>query len=652
MEVLTELVVVIAAATLGGALFGRAGLPAIPAFLIAGAIVGPGGLGLAGSRADLSVVAELGVVFLLFEIGLELPLDTVRRFWRDAVLAGGLQMIATIGGVTALGVALGLPLPQASALGGLIALSSTAVVMSTLEGRHQTETPYGRLALAILIFQDLCIVPMLLGIPILAGAIEPSVAAIGGALVTTATALGVLFVGARFAFPWLLDRVAVLRSRDLFSLVAFLLVVGSAVGAEELGLTHSVGAFCAGIVLAASPYAHQLQAEVAPLRGVLLGVFFTSIGMLVEPVAALHLAPQIGIYVGVVFLLKAGVIAAVIGLATRHGARLGVVVGIALAQTGEFSFVLAAQVRAVGLLGEELWQVFLTGSIVTLAATPLLIAVAPSLLRRLGEGAHSVVPDDLSALRDHVVIAGFGHAGRTVARALRSAEVPYVVIELNPLGAAEAIAAGEPMVYGDVTRTRILDGLHLARARTLVVAISDPVAVRRLTSLARGIAPELPIVVRAQHVAEVDELYARGASRVVAAEYESALHLMVAVLRGVGIAAEAADRVADTLREEGYEAMRGRVPLLLDPWLADVLREVASQWIEVPEGAAAGRTIGELAIRARTGVSILALRRGDRVHPAPGADERLEAGDALLAVADADQAQRLRAVLDDPEASI
>lgn len=646
---LTELLVVIAIALAGVALFEHLRLPAIAGFLVMGAALGPGGLGLTRDVERVRVLAEFGVVFLMFEIGLELPIDVLRRLWRTALLSGGLQVACTLGGVALLAMAAGTGGTSALVVGGLVAMSSTALVMRLLAERGELDAPHGVLSVGILLFQDICIVPMLVAIPILAGSVPFGVVPIALSLARAALALAVIALAAGFLLPWVLDRIAHLRSRDLFSLLAFLMVVGSAVAADAMGLTLAIGAFCAGLVMSASPYSHQLFAEVVPLRGVLLGIFFTAVGMLFDPAAALEAWPEVLAYVGGVMLLKAGVILVVVALVLRRGLRLGVLTALALAQTGEFSFVLAQQARSAGLLSDSLHQVFIAGSLLTLIATPFLMRGAPELAARL-VGRADARPQTAAApgetlLRDHVVVVGFGLTGRTLARVLRATGHRYLVLEANPNAVKAGRRQGEPVFFGDATRPAVLERVHARDARLVAVAISDPLATRRTVTVLRELAPRATIIARTRYVAEVDELYRLGASLVVAEEFEATLDMLSAVLRSVGVAAEAVGRLADEMRAEGYEALRMPPTLLLDPWYTELLQEIATEWVEVPDGPAAGRSIAELAVRKRTGASIVAVRRGQRTEVGPGPEFQLAAGDRMLVVAGPDSLARLRELL-------
>jgi CPA2 family monovalent cation:H+ antiporter-2 len=650
-HLLGDLLLVIGLAAVGVALFERLGLPSIAGFLVMGALVGPGALGIVDDPDSVRALAELGVVFLLFEIGLELPFERIREIGLTALVAGGLQVSLTLGGAAGIAWLLGASVPSALAIGGLVAMSSTALVMGLLSDQGVIDAPQGRLSVAILLFQDLCIVPLLLSVPILAPSAEGSsgtvVVAVGRALL----AMAGLFVVARFIVPWLLERAALLGSRDLFSLLALLIVVGSAVIAENLGLTLAVGAFIGGIVASASPFAYQMFAELVPLRGVLIGLFFTAVGMLFDPAAAVASAPAVLGWVAAVMLGKALIVGGIVGVVMRRGVRLAVLTGLGLAQTGEFSFVLAAAAGAAGLLSEEVQDVFIAGSVVTLVATPFLFRAAPALANWLSRWSdRGGAPEDEGAedeLRDHVVLLGFGLAGQNVARVLRAISVPFAAVEANAHVAEEARERGEHVVWGDATRAELLRRLAVERARMIVVVLSDPIATREAVAMVRSLAPGVRLLVKTRWLRELDRLSRLGADVVVAEELEGTLDLVGEVLRICGVAEGSVARFARELREEGYQALRAPAALAIDPWLAELLRESPSEWLELPDGFAEA-TLAQLEVRARTGATILAIERAGVPTPGPQPDFALREGDRVLAFGDSAALQRLRELLGVP----
>lgn len=646
---LSQLLILIAFAIAGAALFERLRLPPIAAFLVVGAVVGPGGFGLVSEAEEVRALAELGVVLLLFEVGLELPLERVRTLWRSASIAGALQVAGTVA-LVALGAPLfGLSSRDAVIMGGLIAMSSTALVMRLLSERGEIGSPHGQLVVGILLFQDLCIVPLLLFLPVLAA---PDPEQMAEALLGVGRSFVVLvlfFAGARFLLPRLLDQAVRATSREVFTLLAFLIVLGSAVIAERTGLTLAVGAFVGGLVLSASPYAHQLFAEVVPLRDVLLGIFFTAVGMFLDPRAALEHAPSVALYLGSVVVLKAGIVLALVVGALRLGVRLGVLSGLALAQTGEFSFVLASAAADYDLVDPVLHQVFVAGSIATLIVTPFLVRIAPVVARTLAP--LETEPDPVEAgwgeLSDHAVLVGFGLAGRSLARVLRARGIPYVVVDANAPRVVESRKRGEPIFYGDATRRPVLERLGVTRARLVVAAISDARATRELVELVHMIAPQATVVARTRRVEEVDELQRAGAHATVVEEFETSIELLARALQAYGVPESAVARFLGGLREEGYEALRAPTELQLDPWLTELLEHVTTEWIEVPAAWAARESIGALAIRSRTGANVLVVERAGTTIPNPDASFVIEPGDRLLAAGEPEAIVQLRRLFEE-----
>lgn len=645
---LFQLIVLLALTGAGLVVFERLRLPAIAGFLVVGALAGPGVLGIVDDSQQVRTLAELGVVFLLFEIGLELPLERVRALWRNALLAGGAQVIFTAGIIWAGSVALDLPPTEAIVLGGLVAMSSTAVVIRLLADSGQIDAPHGQLAVSILVFQDLSIVPFLLAIPLLSSDQGSEWSGIGLELIRALAALGVVAVVVRFAVPRVLAAAARQRSADLFSLLALLVVLGSAYFAEEAGLTLAVGAFLAGMAAGASPYAHQMFSEVVPLRGVLLGLFFTAVGMLFDPSVLVNDAPLVLGYLGTATLLKALVIIGIATLLMRQGIRIGILAGFALAQTGEFSFVFAEAAARAGLLEPWLHQVVIAGSILSLIATPFLIQAAPKIADWL-EGAVEPAADaseEAQSGAQRVVVIGFGPAGQTLTRLLHALEVPYLITDANVRSVQQAQERGEPIIFADATRPAVLQRLDVARARLVVVAISDALATRRIVSRVRTIAPDVPVLARTRYVREVDPLSQAGASVVVAEEFEGSLELVTQALALFKVPAGAVRNFTDALRDEGYVGIRDTANVPIDPWLVEILDEASTEWIDLPNRFRTDQTLSDLAIRSRTGATLLAIDHVGATTANPPPDTVLRPGDRLLVLGDARAMDRLRELIE------
>lgn len=648
---LIEAVVLLALAAAGLAATERLRLPSVVGFLVVGALAGPEALGLVSDPDAVRELAELGVVFLLFEIGLELPLERVRTLWRPALVGGGFQVAVTLAVVAAGAAAAGLSWPAAFVVGAGVSMSSTAIVLRLLTDEGQIDAPSGQLSVAVLLMQDLAIVPFLLIVPLLAGDVGGTSALV---LAIAKMTLALAFVGFSvwFLVPRLLDRVAQNRGGELFSLFALLIVLGSALTAEALGLTLAVGAFLAGVAASGSPYAHQLFSEVVPLRGVLLGIFFTAVGMFFSPAQVAEAPGTLVLDVLTIIVGKALIVLFAGTILLRRSLRVSLEAGLALAQMGEFAFVLLGVAGAAGVIEPVLQARVVAASIVSLVLSPFLIGSAPAIASALSErlghpgqqfAEEAPLPDARSGER--VVVIGYGPAGQTLIRLLRSLDVPFIAVDTNPSAALEARETGEPVIYGDATRPQVLRHLTVWDARLVAVAISDPLATRRIVSRIRAMAPQTPILARTRYVREVDRLSMAGADVVVAEEFEGSIELVARALENFEVPTGAIARFTEALREEGYGAIRAPAALPIDPWLMELLNHTDTEWVEVPGGVTNRPSLGSLDLRARTGGNVLVVERGDDSFPNPSPDFALEAGDRLLVLGGAEELLRVRALL-------
>lgn len=538
-DFLRDLVVVFGVALVVVAALRRIGVPSIAGFIIAGVITGPGALRLVDDLHRVEVLAEIGVVLLLYGIGLELSLDRLKRLWKAVLAGGAAQVGVTLSLTTVAGVGLGLTVPAAVFVGCIISVSSTAIVLRGLSVRGELEAPHGKLSLAILVFQDLCVVPMILAIPLLAGTGGSGSDALAAVGIAVGLLAGILIL-ARLIVPRLLAMVARTRQRDLFVLAVFVVCFGTAWAVSWAGISLALGAFLAGLVVAGSEFRHQALSDLIPLREVLASVFFVSIGMLLNvPDVIVHIAPIMGLLAAI--LTGKFVIVAVTAAFMRLSVRASVLTGAALCQVGEFSFVLFRSAHNTGLLDEALAQNLLVAVILSMLITPVAIAVGP----RLASGVAKVswlerllrirtAEEGVSeTLRNHTIIAGFGITGRRLASALRERGHDYVVADLNAEVVREASGQGEPLFYGDVTSPEVLGSLGIERARALVIAVNDPGATVRAIKTARMITPNLWILARTQFA--MDELLLRraGATEVISAESEAAQKVVDITVRSL-----------------------------------------------------------------------------------------------------------------------
>lgn len=525
---LKDLVIIFGSAIVVVALFKRLGLPSIAGFILTGVIAGPTALGLVDNPEQVQRLAEVGVVLLLFGIGLELSLERIRRLWKAVLIGGGVQVALTILCVAAGASWLGLDTGAAVFVGFVVAVSSTAVVLRGLASRGELEAPHGRLAVGILVFQDLCVVPMVLAIPFLAGE-GGSAKDVAVAIVTAALVLAGVLVAARIAVPRLLGLVARTRERELFILTVFLICFGTAWAVSAAGVSLALGAFLAGLVVAGSEFRHRAMSDLIPVREVFASLFFVSVGMLLDVAnVAAHWTSTLGLLVAI--LAVKFVIVLLTATVLRLPLRVAILSAATLCQVGEFSFVLLEGASGYALLEPSLHQNLLVAIILSMLLTPLAIAFGPHLAhgasrvpwlnRRLGADPPGVDPNEPH--RNHVVVAGYGLAGRMLCRAFRDKDVPYIAVEMNPDSVRLARSRGDRVVLGDITNRELLEELGCPHARMVVIAVNETRAVLVSLRLLRELAPDALLVARSQYEADEQTLRDAGADVVVTAETTAA----------------------------------------------------------------------------------------------------------------------------------
>src|SRR3990172_3972970 len=555
--ILRDLVILVAAAIPVVIAAHRLRVPSVVAFLLTGIAIGPHGLGLIGRQDSVAGLAELGVLLLLFTIGLELSLSRVVRLGRLVLQGGGLQLVGTAAAVAAVAVATGTAGNAAVLYGALVALSSTAIVLRVYTDRGELDTPHGRVVVAVL---------LMLLIPVLAGG------AAGGAGTTDAivrtfglslAVLAALVLGGRLLVPRVLERVAALRNREIFTLSIVLFGLGAAYVTASFGLSLAIGAFIAGLVIAESEYGLQALSDVLPFRDTFSGIFFISVGMLLDTGLLVQRPLTLLGAAAAVVLLKT-VVAAVATYSLGRSLQVSVMSGLALAQVGEFSFVLAGVPAPLGLLPPDHFQVFLGASVASMLATPFVIAaaapVAEAVCRLSRRPAIELLPhetDRVARLEDHVIIVGYGLNGRNLARVLSAAGIGYVILEQNRQVVRRARLEREPILFGDGTRHEVLERVGIAKARVIVFAISAPAAEHRGVAVARQLNPGIRIVVRTRYVAALDDLSRAGADEVVPEEFETSLEVFARVLRLYGIPSNTIEREVAAVRGEHYGVLRG-----------------------------------------------------------------------------------------------
>ena len=644
---LAEVVLVMAASVLVALLLRRAHLPPVVGFIVAGIVLGPGGLAVVRDRHEIEVVAEIGVVLLLFSVGLKLSLRELWRLRRMVFGGGTAQLLLTGSAVTALAMGVGRSPAEAVVWGGLVALSSTALVLWLLEESGDTGSRPGRAMLSVLLLQDLAVIPLIMALPLLAGQ-AGSAAEVGIFLARSLLVIGLTVVVTKVVFPRLTEWAVRARSRELLTLTTVLVAVGTALVVGHFGLSMALGAFVAGMVISESEYVSQMVADITPLRDVFNSLFFVSVGMLVDVEQWLsHPLLLLGMVVAVLVIKVAATSLGVLGV-VGHPAT-AVAAGLGLAQIGEFSVVVAHEALRLGVLSGADHGLFLSVTVPTMLLTPGLLALSRSVGRRLErlhreEQMPAAPAGSRTSPEGHVVVVGYGVNGRNVSRALRVLRLPHVVVDLNPHSLEEVKAAGAAALYGDARREAVLHGAGIEQARGLIVAVPDAASTREIVAAARRLAPGVTIVARTRWVREVEALLGLGADEVIPEEFETSIQLTGRVLEMYGAPPSVVLREKEVLRRGQYGALRSGEPEHLLPTLAELLEHMLLDDVEVPGGAAAvGRSLGELDLRRRTGATVLGVRRGREVIANPGPDQRLEAGDLLMVAASAEQMAMVRA---------
>lgn len=539
---LVQVLVLLIAAVVLVSLFRRARLDAVLGYLIAGIAVGPQGLDLVRDLAATKALAELGVVFLLFTIGLELTIERLRLMSAAVYGLGLAQILATTAAVAGVGLAFGLSHGAAMLIGGAVALSSTAIVLPLLSAEGILNTRLGQTALAVLLLQDLAVGPLLVLREVLGTGNQDGLAlALGLALLKTAAAIGIIVVVGRLVFRPLLRVVAEAETPELFVGVVLLVALGTAWTTEEAGLSMAFGAFLAGLLLAETEFRHQVAADIHPFRGLLLGLFFMTVGMGADLGLA---AAQWPMVVGLTLALMVGKAAILAGLAVAFGEapERALRLGGMLSQGGEFAFVLLAGAASSGLVASPLAQVLTVAVAISMALTPLVSRGGRRLLA-LADRRSAPRPDaddPALALTGHVVVVGFGEIGRIVGRMLKAHEIPYVVIDPSPRRVKDARTEGEPVFFGDATHAEVLSGVRAEQARAVIVTTDLVGVAEGVVAVQRHAFPHVPIVARAASERMTIVLRRAGAARVVQESTETGLKLYGALMDVCALDDEAA----------------------------------------------------------------------------------------------------------------
>lgn len=637
MEVpfLYEIVIIFLLSIVVTIICNRLKLPVTVGFLLTGVLCGPSLLGIVSDREAIDEVAEIGVAMLLFTIGMELSGDALNRLKRPVFLGGSLQIGLTVLAVTGLAVLYGQSYQRGIFWGCLVALSSSAIVLRILQEKGATNTPSGRLSLAILVFQDIMVAPMLLSVPLLSGTIDLTFEKAFFSLLWVVLALGSVMLFAYFGLNSLMEAVMRTRTREILLLTTLGLCLGMALLTSALGLSLSLGAFLAGLFLARSQYSMSVISGILPYRDVFMSLFFISVGMMLD--VNFFIQHFITITMGTfLFIIIKSILTLPAVLIQGYPLRTGIITSLSLAQVGEFSFVLAASGLAAGLFNMGAYQNFLAISVLTMMLTPMLIAMAPRLadicVQRFGKASltETATEDNKHELSDHLVIIGFGISGRHLAGVARDSGIPYTILEMNP-ETVQRYRKKEPISQGDATQPVVLEHLGIEKARVLAIIISDPAAVRAIIIEARRLNPNIYIVARTRFVTEVAELHKLGANDVIAEEFETSIEIFCRVLTQYLVPRQDIDAFASHLRQSNYRMIR-RMSNAVES-IDEMVQQLPDMGVQAmrieKQSPLCGKTLQESELRPKHGLTVVAINRDGEINASLEPESQFKADDIV-----------------------
>lgn len=608
--------------------------------MITGVLAGPHGLGMVKAVNDVEALADLGIILLLFTIGMEFSLRQLLRLGRSVLLGGALQVVFTILAASLIMVKTGSSWDGAIFIGFLFSLSSTAIVLKLMQDRSEMDTPHGRNILGILLFQDIAVIPMMMFAPVLAGTANGLGSSPFLLLGKIALILIMIYISARWLVPLLLHQIARQQSPQLFLITIVTICLAVAWFTSSLGISVSLGAFLAGLIISESEFSLQALSSILPFRDVFTSIFFISVGMLFN-IEGFLLHPVILTAASFGVLAGKALIAGLVVMALGFPLRTAVITGMALGQVGEFSFILARVGIEQQILSSEFYQFFIIISVLTMAITPFSINLAPRMAglflrlplpERIKTGMKPDADVVNEVMEDHLVIIGFGVNGRNLARVAAASGIAHIVVDMNPDTVRQAREDGEPIFYGDATQVEVLERAFIHQARVAVLAISDPRAAIRITDLIHRNYSHVYIIVRTRYIQEIHYLYEVGANEVIPEEFETSVEIFTLVLKKYLVPQVDIEKFITEVRADGYEMLRSlskKSPSLQDIKLHFHDAEIYT--IRVEDGSpVAGKTLAEIDLRSKYGVSVLVIQRGVRTLVNPGRDTRLEADDQAV----------------------
>jgi len=625
IPILKDIVIILGLSVVIVLIFQRFKLPSVLGFLITGLIAGPNGLKLIHATHEVELVAEIGIIFLLFVIGIEFSLKTLASIKKTVVLGGLIQVLGTISTTAYIAYLFKMPVNEAIFVGFLLSLSSTAIVLKIYQERGEITSPHGRVSVAILIFQDIIVVPMMLVTPLLTGHsdnLTNSIFILGAKVIAI---IVIMIVLARYIVPVLLQLVVKTKSRELFILTVVVICFSTAWLTSSIGLSLALGAFFAGLIISESDYSHQATANILPFREIFVSFFFVSVGMLLNLKFFYNHLIYILLLTFAVIIIKV-IITAITVFILRYPARTIFITALSLFQVGEFAFLLSVTGLNYKILSVDVYQYFLSISILSMGLTPFIInnasRITSSIIRsplpkkvrqRLNSIAQQKSLKTVSEFdfKDHLVIIGYGINGENLTTASREANIPYVVVELDPDIIKTLKDKNIPAVFGDACDEIILQHVSVHKARVIVIAVSDPLAAKKIIIRIREITKMAYIIVRTKHQRNIDEIFKLGADEVIPEEFETSIGIFTSVLRKYLVPVDEIQTFINRIRSMNYQILRN-IPIENAPKLSIPDMTIATLPVIQSKNKVVGKTISESNLRAEYGVNILAIKRGNK----------------------------------------
>ena len=614
--------------------FNKIKFPSIIGFLITGIIIGPYGLKLISDTAGIQLLAEIGVAFLLFTIGIEIPLSSFLKRLSEITLTGGLQILFTFVVGMAIGLTMQLNFGQAVFIGFLLSHSSSALILKILKDRSDEESPQGRISLGILLFQDIIVVPMMLLIPFLAGSNEPDVLAIIWKLLKSLLIITLILVVARKVIPIIMEKLVAMRMRDVFVIASVVVALGIAWLTHSVGLSLAIGAFLAGLALSDTDYTHQIISDINPFRDIFLSIFFVSFGMMLDLNFLGHNPGYIIIISLIIIIIKSAIVFGLVKM-LKYPLRTALLSGTMLAQIGEFSFVLASQGLRENIISGFIYQGFIGASVLTFIATPLLVSLVYYLLngKNIFVDISPVEESNKLPIDNHVIICGMGLNGKNLVKVLKNTGINYVIVDLNFKNIKEAKAKGDKnVIWGDASNLEILKRAGIDSARVLVIAISDRFLTKRCLNIAKTIRPNLHIIVRTKYVTDIDELVTLGADNIIPEEFETSIQIFSRVLRMFHVPNSIILAQGNIIRNKSYGVFREvRFTEEAFEQINQILAQGTIETYYIASGnAIIGKSIKDVNLKAQSGATILNIIRDNKTITNPPSDFILQEKDQLI----------------------